>query len=402
MSDAAIGQSNSNAADLYQSGPATGNQFIRRWALVLNGANGQSWTITDSNQANAQSGGTAGAIQDPLRISFKVRSIQVHTMGILDVTVFNLPLSVKGQVAQYNEVILLAGYQNGAYGIIFKGQISWWKVGRSSPDFTETYLYIQGLDGRTPVTQATVSGNAAAGSTAKKVVDTLVSTMTELGATAGQILGIPTTPFIRGVVHFGNTIDELLTHGQVNIQSGVVNVFKPGTPFPGGTSVTINAQTGLVGMAEATQQGIEFTCLLNPNITVNSTVFIDNKDINTAQANVGLPGANATVAGAQAVQQPNRQVGWFADTSSDGYYTCWVVEHSGDSRANPWYTKVNAYTLGANAQLLLGTEVIPPANYPTSYSPALNTGPTPGQENLGNQTPILPTDPTATGTGNNP
>ena len=384
---------NAGAADLYQSGPNTSNQFIRRWALVLNGPNGQSWTISDSNQANAASGGTAGAIQDPLRVSFKTRQVTFHTMGILDVTVFNLPVNIRGKVAQYNEVILQAGYQNGAYGIIFKGQISYFKIGRSAPDFTETYLYIQGLDGRTPVTQATVSGNAAAGSTAKRVVDTLVSTMTSMGAIAGQVLGISTTPFIRGVVHFGNTIDELLTHGQVYLQQGVVNVYKPGTPFPMGGTIAINAGTGLVGMAETTPNSIEFTCLLNPSIMVNTTISIDNKDINQVGANPGSPVANASVAGAQAIQQPNRIGGWFADTSADGLYTCWVVEHSGDSRANPWYTKVNAYTLGAQPH---------PGGLSTEYFPPLNAGPTPGQVPLGSQTPVLPADPAATGTTNNP
>jgi hypothetical protein len=302
-------------------------------------------------------------------------------MGQAEITVFNLPLNnLRSQVAQFNEVILQAGYQTGAYGIIFKGQISYFKIGRSDPDFTETYLKIWGLDGRIPVTQATVSGNAAAGSNAKAVVDTLVKTMTALGATAGQVLGISTTPFIRGVVHFGNSIDEMLTHGQVNIQNAVVNVYKPGTPFPAGSAVVISAATGLVGMAETTPNGVEFHCLLNSNLLVNTTVQIDNKDINQV-ASVAPPG-NPQIAGSQAIQNADRSVGWFADTSADGNYTCWVVEHSGDSRGPPWYTKVVAYTLGAQAPGLVGT-----------YFPPLNAGPTPGQVNTANEPPVLPTDP---------
>ena len=69
----------SGAADLYQTGPSTSNQFIRRWSLTLLGAGGQSWTISDSTASGAQSGGTAGPIKDPLRITFQTRQISTQT-----------------------------------------------------------------------------------------------------------------------------------------------------------------------------------------------------------------------------------------------------------------------------------------------------------------------------------
>jgi hypothetical protein len=374
------GQSSGAAQDLYQSGPATSDQFIRRWELTINGASGQTWTVSDSANVDMVDGGTT-TVQDALRIEFQTRQGHVPTMGTAEITVYNLPLNgLRNQVKQFNEVILKAGYNSGQYGVIFKGQIRQFKVGRSTT-FTETFLHLSCQDGYIPTTQAVVSGNAAAGSNAKEVVDTLVKTMTANGATAGKVLDISTTPFIRGVVLFGQTHDELTTFGQVNVNNGVVDVFKPTTTFPAGSIAEINAATGLVGMAETTDSGVEFTVLLNPKLQVNGTVHINESSINQdATGNpLGQPQGptqgGAPVAGnplgQTLVQGPTNQVGWFADTSADGKYTIWILEHSGDSRGNPWYTRVTSIALGGTP---LNQRVLQSGAYMN-----LNIGPTPKQ-----------------------
>src|SRR5580658_6621749 len=77
------------APDLYQSGPATSNQFIRKWSLTLLGANGQAWTLSDSSASGAQSGGTA-TVDDPLRVSFVARVARLQTRQNATIKVYNL------------------------------------------------------------------------------------------------------------------------------------------------------------------------------------------------------------------------------------------------------------------------------------------------------------------------
>lgn len=100
-------------------------------------------------------------------------------------------------------------------------------------------------------------------------------------------------------------------------------------------AVVKNAQTGLIGVPEATQQGIEFDCLLDPNIQVGTRVQLNNAGITTTvnRENIGFPAYS--------------DFQFFANTANDGIYRALVVEHHGDSRGfgDDWKTHVVALAL---------------------------------------------------------
>lgn len=107
-----------------------------------------------------------------------------------------------------------------------------------------------------------------------------------------------------------------------SIQDGKLQ-FVPMSGVLPNQAVVLNSKTGLVGQPEQTNDGIKARCLLNPMLKIGGKVQIDEKDV--AQAK--LPD---TAKDAQA-NQP-------ADIAADGFYRLLVVEHSGDTRGNDWYS----------------------------------------------------------------
>ena len=338
--------SDSAGGDVYQSGPSTSNQFLRRWSLVVTGANGQKVVLSDSETSTSPSGGTSTA-SEALRIQFKTKQLHLSsTRGELEVTVFNLPSSFaqKSLIGQYNRVTLSAGYKKGRFGVIFDGVITRWKHGRNE-SFTETYLTIWGAAGDLAVNQGIISTTHAAGTTAKAIVQAAADTLVGLGVALDSITGMSVTPYIRGAVSYGMSVDQILEHGRIQITNNKLTI-SPANKAATGQTFLINSNTGLVGMAETTQDAVEFTCLLNPDMEPNCLVKIDQASIN--QINAGATGRGQTPGqGGEAVLVPTADgntMFWFADISADGVYTAIVVEHEGDTRNNPWYTHVKSWT----------------------------------------------------------
>ncbi len=370
------------AVDLYQSGPSASGQFIRRWSLTLLGSGGNEWSISDSTASGAQSGGTAGKILDPLRISFQTRQTSSNSPGHLDVTIWNLARSLhplKGLRELYNRIILRAGYQTGKFGRIFDGVITNWEQGRTQ-NLTEVYLKLQGTDGYGAWNESIISRSFASGTKPVDVVNAIIDGMVKQGATKDKIVSPPTTPLIRGAVQYGMSKDQFKQWGQdAYIQNGKITAYTPGKEFTVGEPIEMNAGTGLVGMARSIgPNGIDFDCLLNSDISQYQIIHLDNASVNPASGSQPVSG----VAGATQSQGPGYgQLGFFIDTSTDGQYLAIVIEHRGDTRGNDWYTHVTCYPAGVSV-------------VPGSDLPYYGFGSTDSQVDLTNKPPNLPSDPT--------
>ncbi len=199
----------SDPADLYQSGPSSSSNFIRKWSLTLIGPGGQEYTISDSTAANAVSGGTS-TIEDPLRLTFYCRHAMTASRGYAEIEIYNLALvdDVAGLNALYNSVVLRAGYLTGNFGTIFAGQIIDFTQKRAET-FTETYLKIRAQSSDFAYNLATTATTFAAGQTAMKAVHQIANAMVAVGAVLGQITGLSEAPFIRGRVSYGQAVDAI-------------------------------------------------------------------------------------------------------------------------------------------------------------------------------------------------
>lgn len=98
---------------------------------------------------------------------------------------------------------------------------------------------------------------------------------------------------------------------------------------PGGLSQTI------IGTPQQTQQGVEFTVLLDPRVKVGDVVKLDYTSIR--QVLLQAPSPN----GPYQLTRLDR----------DGTYTVFHVRHEGSTREVPWYTHLNCLTANWNFDL---------------------------------------------------
>lgn len=269
------------------------------------------------------------------RLRFEIKRSDDVPLSTAVVRIFNLAdATVKSIAKDYSGLTIQAGYQNTATGVIFNGQIVQTKRGKERN--VDSYLDVLAVENHLPYNFALANQTFAPGTSQEQVWNYLNGTLTPYGGS--QTAATPPVGGIvspRGKVLFGLSLDYMtdtaLSNGySLSIQNGVVTPV-PLTGYLPGEAVVLNSKTGLIGQPEATQQGVEVTCLINPKIRVGTRIQINNADINQTLSNLNGPSpANPT----------NPFSGFFASTAVDGFYRVLVVEYEGDTRGQPWYQKL--------------------------------------------------------------
>lgn len=274
--------------------------------------------------------GDSGIDLSEMHIQFKVTQQDASAPNTAEIRVFNLKDDTAQRIQnEYQHVALQAGYDGGQFGKIFEGTIK--QVRRGKVNATDTFVDILAADGDKAYNFAVVTKSLAAGSTladrAKAVGEATAPLGTKMGDTSSLFGG--TLP--RGRVLFAlgrEEMDNISDSGNVSwsIQNGEV-VLVSDTGYLSGEAVVLNSLSGMVGVPEATNDGILVTCLLNPLLRIGGRVQIDNKSINTTNVREqGYPRYT--------------DITYIAQTSNDGFYRVLVIDHEGDNRANPFYSKL--------------------------------------------------------------
>lgn len=276
--------------------------------------------------------GTKALDLSEMHFTFETKQQDVESPNNLSVRVYNLaPNTVKTVREEFDTVTLQAGYGD-AYGVIFQGNIKQYRIGRENA--VNSYLDILSADGDLAYNYAVVNKTLAAGSTPGQRVQAVVSEMAPKGVTLGYQMQYTGGILPRGKVLFGMARallrQEVANQGATwNINNGQVEIL-PLTGYRPGEAVVLNAQTGLVGIPEQTQEGLKVRSLLNPRLSIGGLIKIDNATINQlVQQN---PNA-APIAFNQYTGIQN-----FATIASDGLYRLFVVEHRGNTRGPEWYS----------------------------------------------------------------
>lgn len=272
-----------------------------------------------------------------MHIRFNTSQEDEESPNNASIRVYNLSdeTMVKMQT-EFNKVVLQAGYENSAFGVIFTGTIKQFRVGRENA--VTRYIDILAADGDQAYNWAIVNKTLLAGSSPDQRVRAAVAAMVPKGVDAGSINLDATGGILpRGKVLFGMARDSIrqqtVPNGCTwNIQDGKVNI-TPLTSYQPGQAVVLNSATGLIGIPEATQQGIKARCLINPRIRVGSLVKIDNKGLNQTMAQ-----GDAAIPGAQIPYNRYAGVEMYANVNRDGIYRVYVAEYTGDTRGQDWYT----------------------------------------------------------------
>jgi len=311
------------------------NQWIRKISLVVNNE-------------------SIGEELADFHMQFRVQATDGQTLNNLWTRVYNLSDSTMARIrAEYSHVRLEAGYIHGNYAQIFTGQIKQWKRGRESA--TERYLDIFAADGDTHNTfgwsnetiESPVDHHVMAAQAAKAAkefgIDTGTNQMDQSG-TAGVLLTRGKTFVGQQRVVNGELGDSTLT--QWSIQNGKL-VFLNLQGYLPGEVVELNVNTGLIGQPEQTTEGIMIKCLLNPKLQVGGRVLINNgslggkRDPKQAISITNWVDPNNPIAFDQFAGQPIN----LASIADDGMYRIVVVEHTGDTRGNDWYSNITALDL---------------------------------------------------------
>lgn len=321
-----------------QTAPLTPDTlWIRKGTLVVRASNGKVLDLSE------------------LQFRFEVKTMDTETPNTAFIRIYNLaPVTAKQIQAVtpvglpsapvYTRVTLQAGYVNGNYGIIFDGAIV--QTRRGKENNVDSYLDILAADGDTVLVNAIVNTTLAPGATPSSQYAAVQSAITgydgsvqpskNSAALTGGVLP-------RGKVLFGMARDHLRNIGhstgsRISIQNGVMTIV-PVTSYLPGEIIAINSATGMIGIPEATEQGIMVTTLLNPNIIIGQRVQINNKDV------------NSTIVQHQGLYPNYGSQAFFADVTTDGIYRVMVAEHEGDMRGNPWYSKLTCLSINPAAGL---------------------------------------------------
>lgn len=275
--------------------------------------------------------GSKGLDLSELRFVFSTQNQDQQSPNNATVRVYNLSPETIAQVrGEFSDVVLQAGYENAGFGTIFKGSIRQFRIGRESA--TDNYLDILAADGDVGYNFGVVSKAIPRGAVTEDTISAATEAMNLSDGYMPQFSGLET---LRGKVLFGMARDvlreEANTAGMTwSIQDGKV-VFIPLNKYIPGDIVKVNSLTGMIGIPELTDQGVSVRTLLNPNLKIGYLIQVDNKSINQLlQQNPSNPIPYDQYTGIQRL----------ASVSADGVYRIYVIEHTGDTRGQPFYSDI--------------------------------------------------------------
>jgi hypothetical protein len=278
-----------------------------------------------------------------LRVKFSVKRSAYLTPNVANIIVYNLDLSFATLIKQqYTRVILQAGY-SGNTGVVFKGNIKQFILGRESA--TDTFLNLICADGDQAYNYAivtqTIGSASTGGASPEKQLNTAMKSMSGMGVGTSYIGALPQVKLPRGKVMYGNAREYIKSVADTNgftwsIQDEKIVFIKQTTYLPG-TAVVLTAKTGMVGTPQQTILGIQCKCLLNPKIKCHGRVQIDNASVQRYQLDFTQPftAANTPV-----------------PLSNDGVYYVLVAEHSGDTRGTEWYSNLQLLVINPSSNAL--------------------------------------------------
>lgn len=276
---------------------------------------------------------TSALEMSELHFTFSIRQSDIQTPNSANIRVYNVSKATAGRARELEEggtVVIQAGY-DGNFGTIFRGSIIQVLVGKENA--TDSFIDITAGDGTLGYVFAVVKKAMAAGSTVRDRINAAMEALAAHGIRPGFIpKDLPENPLPRGKVMFGMA-REILSDAAAScdadwwIHNGEVNIVGGRSYLPGEVAV-LNSETGLIGTPVQSIDGVAMRTLLNPSIVPGRVVQLDNKKVTIQQAKFvpDMPGS--------------LQYGFVPKLDADGHYRAIVVNHTGDSRGQEWYTDI--------------------------------------------------------------
>jgi hypothetical protein len=294
--------------------------YGRKWKITVTSSSGEQWIVSDSSMGEK-------ALQCSFRVDKAVGQCSFSAM----VSMWNLNVETEHHIIEEgNEVVIEAGYVNGPYGRIFKGNVFQPVFDRDNvTDFRTTLYCLNGFDLWNP---NLTSVSLQSGYDYRALISALARNAHNQVAigTISESLDAKKAP--RGIALIGDLKDLLRPIAQDNNaqfwtdDEDKLNM----TKFDDGyatDALVISPETGLIGSPEQTSFGVWFRSLLNPNITIASpymVVKLDQATIRTMKACIGQ---------------------YLTPLDQDGQYKVVAVTYRGSTRGHDWYVDVTGINL---------------------------------------------------------
>ena len=259
-----------------------------------------------------------------LRCTFQIEKSLSETPNYAEIVLYNLSAQTENSIIKEGaKVILEAGYQNPQYGLIFSGDIV--QPLRGKEDNTTYTLTLVSQDGDIFYNKGIINASFRAGQTQRDVLENIAKQSTndlEIGQLSDNLTP---TALPRGKALFGLTRDYFRQIAKSEQAAFYINnnkiEFIKAMDLPTNEVIQLNGKSGLIGMPEQTEEGIQATCLLNPLLDLNKMVAIDLSSIQRQKADRNSELKN--IAGA-------------------GIFKIIKIAHKGDTRGDEWYTEFTA------------------------------------------------------------
>jgi hypothetical protein len=263
-----------------------------------------------------------------------------------DICLYNLDRLTTGKllarpIRQGAIVTVSAGYRYGNYGVIWRGPVFQPLFDRENVvDFKITLHCILGLN---EFTRNSINAAYGAGATQYELVQQIANSSFRkipIDSVSSALVG---KKLHRGGVLFGNP-DKYLTKiaNDNNMQwwfgLNGLNLGKADDDVPTqSVDFVYTPNTGIIGVPQQTQYGVDFRVLLDPRIRIQRplpVVKIDNS----------------------VIRQQKLQIGEYLNIlDQDGEYIAIAARHFGDTRGNEWYTDITGLTSTGGKLAMLQT-----------------------------------------------
>lgn len=259
-----------------------------------------------------------------LRCTFQIEKSLLETPNYAEIVLYNLSAQTENSIIKEGaKVILEAGYQNPQYGLIFSGDIV--QPLRGKEDNTTYTLTLVSQDGDLFYNKGIINASFRAGQTPRDILENMTkqsSNALELGQLSNNLTP---TALPRGKALFGLTRDYFRQIAKSEQAAFYINNnkidFVKAMDLPTNEIIKLNGKSGLIGMPEQTEEGIQATCLLNPLLDLNKMVAIDLSSIQRQKAD------------------RNNEL---KNIEGSGVFKIIKIVHKGDTRGDEWYTEFTA------------------------------------------------------------
>ena len=320
-------------------------QYGRKWQVLIVAVNGASYEIKQDS-----------FWPEGLKIQFEINYPGYEGWYFSDIIIWNLSETTANNIMQEPiegaKLYLSAGYQDGKFGQIFGGSIFQCLLDRES--VVDYKLTIRAIDGdrlfdnnlanftlRSEYTQMSLM-NAATINAQKKMTLGFVSPSIQSN---NEQSPRPYTGFAPACVITRewsryNSAQMFYKDDKLNF----VTANDSPDPAPTATTKVIvkSPTTGLIGTPQHIDYGVNFRCLLDPQIQLTAPPSWIRLDMSAIKMQKIAPGQRSSV------------------LDQRGQFKIGGVRHSGDTRGNDWYTDVVGYSISGKGPLkLTPSDILP-------------------------------------------